>query len=136
MDNGPRNPIPAPTVQWALFGWRGRIGRQTYILGQLFMIALFSFIVARLMAVDGDESATVFWGLMMFALMGVSAWSMLALTVKRLHDLGQPGVLCVLLFVPTINAITVLVLMALPSSPKPNEHGPPPFGPPAGGGRA
>lgn len=117
------------TVNWALFGLRGRIGRQTYILGQLFMIAIFAVIIARIIAVEGDEGATAFWGLIMLAALAVSAWSMFALTVKRLHDISQPGILALLLFVPTVNMITVVALMFWPSSPESNDHGPPPFGP-------
>ena len=123
--------LPAPTVRWVLFGFRGRIGRQSYILGQLLMIALFAVIVARIVAVQGDESQTVFWGLAMIALGCASFVSMIAMTVKRLHDLGYPGALAAILFVPTVNFIAVIVLMILPSSPEANEHGPPPFGPPS-----
>lgn len=119
------------TVNWALFGLRGRIGRQTYILGQLFMIAIFAVIIARIVAVEGDESATAMWGIiMLLALLG-SSWSMIALTVKRLHDISKPGFLALLLFVPTVNMVTVVVLMFWPSSPQSNEHGPPPFAPAA-----
>ncbi len=121
-------PLPAPTVQWALFGWRGRIGRRTFILGQLFMLSLFGVIVARIVAVRGDESATVFWGLAMFAMLGVSAWSSLALTIKRLHDLSLPGIMALILLVPTVNFIFVIALMVMPSKNEINDHGPPPFG--------
>lgn len=123
-----------PTVTWALFGFRGRIGRQTYILGQLFMLAIFAVIFARIVAVEGDESATVLWGLVMMGAMGAATWSMIALTVKRLHDISQPGLLALVLFVPTVNFIAVVTLMFWPSSPEPNRHGPPPFGPPGGSG--
>ena len=122
--------LPKPTVAWVLFGFRGRIGRQSFILGQLFMVSLFFVIVARLVAVQGDESATTFWGFMMILLMAVSVFSSFALVIKRLHDLGFPGMLSLVLFVPTVNLIMMGVLMILPSSPQTNEHGPPPFGPP------
>lgn len=125
------NPLPKPTVRWALFSFRGRIARQSFILGALLMFAVFAVIVARILAVEGNESATVFWGLVTLAFFGFAIWGTLALTVKRLHDLGQPGALAVVMFIPTINFIAAIALMILPSSPKTNEHGPPPFGPPS-----
>jgi uncharacterized membrane protein YhaH (DUF805 family) len=121
---------PKATVLWALFGFGGRIARQTFILGQLFMLSLFAVVVARIVAVQGNENLTVFWGLTFLALCVVSLWASLALTVKRLHDLDLPALMTLLLLVPTINAIFVIVLMVLPSSARTNEHGPPPFGPP------
>jgi len=39
------------------------------------------------------------------------------------------GALALILFVPTVNVIFIIVLMALPSRQEENEHGPPPFGP-------
>lgn len=122
-----------PTVRWVLFGFHGRIARQSYILGQLFMISLFGIIVARLIAAGEDESALALWGLVMIGLLLVSAFSMIAMTVKRLHDLGMPGILAICLFVPTINFLMVVALMILPSRQETNEHGPPPF--PEGPGR-
>lgn len=122
--------LPQPTVRWVLFGLRGRIARQSYILGQLFMISLFAVVIARILAVEGDEEATAFWGLAFLALGAVSAWSSIAMTVKRLHDLGQPGILSLILFVPTVNILFVIALMVLPSRPETNQYGPPPVGPP------
>ena len=117
------------TVLWALFGFRGRIGRQTFILGQLFMLALFAVIVARIVAVEGNEGATVFWGIAFLLLAGISLVSSVALCVKRLHDLSLPGILAALVFVPTLNMLFVIALMVVPSRQEVNEHGPPPFGP-------
>lgn len=119
----------APTVRWALFGFRGRIARQSYILGQLLMMAILAVVVARILAVQGQENATIFWGLAFFAVGGVAVWATLALTVKRLHDLSLPGALALILFVPTVNFIFAVALMFLPSRPEVNEYGPPPFWP-------
>lgn len=119
--------LPDPTVRWALFGFRGRLARQSYILGQLLMLALAGIVVARILAVEGDENATVFWGLVFILLGLVSTWSSFALTVKRLHDIGQPGILSAILLVPWINIVFVFALMFLPSRPEANQYGPPPF---------
>jgi uncharacterized membrane protein YhaH (DUF805 family) len=122
------------TVRWALFGFQGRIGRQSYILGALLMLTVIFFTVARLLAVQGDEGASAFWGLAFLMAFAAAAWSNLALTIKRLHDINQPGALVVLLFVPTINFFFVVFLMAMPSHPRDNEHGAPPFPPSDPGG--
>ncbi len=119
---------PQPSVPWALFGFGGRIGRQTFILGQLFMLALFAIVIARILAVRGNENQTVFWGLAFLGLCAISLWSIIALTVKRLHDLGLPVLMTLLLAIPTINVIFIIVLMFLRSDPASNRHGPPPFG--------
>lgn len=119
------------SVGWALFGFRGRIARQSYILGQLFMLSLFAVVIARILAVQGDEDATAIWGLAFIALGVASTWSTFALTAKRLHDIGQPGILSVILLVPTVNLVFVIALMFIPSRPETNRYGPPPFGPAA-----
>lgn len=125
MDNNQ----PAPTVRWALFGFSGRIGRKSYILGQLLMMSILAVIVARILAVRGQENATLFWGMALIIGGAISFWSTLALTVKRLHDLSLPGALVLILFVPTVNFIFAIVLMFLPSRPEVNQYGPPPFWP-------
>ena len=119
--------LPKPTVLWVLFGFRGRIARQSFILGQLFMISLFAVIIARIVAVQGQEGATVFWGMMMLLLGAVSVVSMVAMTVKRLNDLSVPPVLAVCLFIAPISLFFVIALMAIPSKQEINRHGPPPF---------
>jgi uncharacterized membrane protein YhaH (DUF805 family) len=122
-----------PTVRWVLFGFRGRIARQSYILGQFFMLSLFAIVVARILAVEGDEDATAFWGLAFIVLGAVSIWSSFAMTVKRLHDIGQPGALSLITLVPWIGVIFVIALMFWPSKPEANKFGPPPFDPPDSG---
>ncbi|MGI9402046.1 MAG: DUF805 domain-containing protein [Rhizobiaceae bacterium] len=120
---------PKPTVKWVLFGFDGRIARQSFILGQLFMISLFAVVIARIVAVEGQEGSTVFWGLAFLALGVASVVSTIAMTVKRLHDLGYPGILAVCMLIPTVNFIMLVLLLVLPSSPETNVYGPPPFGP-------
>lgn len=121
--------LPIPTVRWVLFGFGGRIGRQSFILGQLFMMALGGVVIARIVAVRDDETQLALWGLALISLVLIAACSMFALTIKRLHDLGFPGALSILLFVPTVNLVMLMLLMVVPSSSETNRHGPPPFGP-------
>jgi uncharacterized membrane protein YhaH (DUF805 family) len=115
-------------VGWALFGFRGRLGRQPFILGQLFMLSLFAVVIARILAVRNDENQTVVWGLAFLALCGVAFWSQVALVIKRLRDIGLPPLLALLLFVPIVNLIFVVILMFIPSTPGSSPQGPPPVG--------
>lgn len=125
------------TVKWLLFGFRGRIGRKSFLLAALLLLlvqlALFSY--AAGFAQEGQEPGqyTLDSGgsvLVGFALLGswiASAWALLALAVKRLHDLGLPVVLGVVLLIPAISGIAWILLAALPSKQETNEHGPVPF---------
>lgn len=132
--SAPNHPL---TVKWLLFGFRGRIGRKSFLLAGLLLLlvqlALFSF--ALNFATEGPEPGHYSFSnggsaLFGFALLGswiASAWALLALAVKRLHDLGLPVFLGIVLLIPAISGIAWLLLAILPSSPEPNEHGPVPF---------
>ncbi|MGW6980671.1 DUF805 domain-containing protein [Streptomyces sp. NPDC054932] len=50
----------------------------------------------------------------------------LALTVRRLHDLGKSGAWYFIAFVPFIGGIWLLVLTATAGQPQPNQYGPDP----------
>jgi uncharacterized membrane protein YhaH (DUF805 family) len=104
-------------VASALFSFSGRIGRQAYVLGQMFLLSLFAVVVARILAVRGQEYPTTLWGLALLALLPAAIWAMLALTVKRLRDTGWPAPLALVLFVPTAKLVLVLALMAWPGRP-------------------
>ena len=124
------------TVKWLLFGFRGRIGRKSFILAALLLLlaqlALFSFAFG--FSAEGQEAGQVTLNdggaLLGFVLLGswlVSAWALLALAVKRLHDLGFPVFLGVVLLIPALSGIAWILLAALPSKQETNEHGPVPF---------
>ncbi|MCB1449543.1 MAG: DUF805 domain-containing protein [Nitratireductor sp.] len=119
--------LPKPTIGWALFGFSGRIARQSYILGVVLMLPLFGIVIAQILQVQDNEAGTVFWGLMFIGLCVMSTWSLVALSVKRLNDINRPGWLALVLFIPWLNALAVMALMAAPSWPQTNRHGPPPF---------
>lgn len=125
------------TIQWVLFGFKGRIGRKTFVLSALLLVlvqaALLAF--ATRYATPSDEAGTMsmngggaaLFGLVFIASWGLSAWALLALAVKRLHDLSLPIVLGVCLILPGISFFAWLFLAAMPSKQEPNEHGPVPF---------
>lgn len=110
-----------------LFGFRGRIGRKSFWLAALLMVLIQAAIISRIAAIPEDSPEIALWGLMLFGAWLATAWVGLALAVKRLHDLGLPGILAVCLLIPAISFIAFLLLAFLPSKQETNEHGPPPF---------
>lgn len=125
------------TVKWLLFGFRGRIGRKSFILAALLLLlvqlAVFSYALG--FAQEGQEPGQIAINsggstLFGFVLLGswiASAWALLALAVKRLHDLGLPVMLGVVLLIPALSGIAWILLAVLPSKQETNEHGPVPF---------
>ncbi|MFZ2101942.1 MAG: DUF805 domain-containing protein [Oricola sp.] len=118
---------PRITVGWVLFGFSGRIGRKSFWLAALLMVLIQAAIISHIASVPEDSPAFALWGLVLLAVWLASAWAGLALAVKRLHDLGLPGVLAIFLLIPAIAFVAFLLLAFLPSRPETNEHGPPPF---------
>ena len=119
---------PKPTVWWALFSYRGRLSRQSYLLGAALMLVMNIYIVLNTVFADqNDRDQMAVWGIALIGFWFFSLLAVLALSVKRLHDLDLPGIWVVCLFFPIINMIFVITLMMKPGSQKTNEHGPPPF---------
>ncbi|MNU03423.1 hypothetical protein D3C72_2474480 [compost metagenome] len=46
------------------------------------------------------------------------------MSIKRLHDMGLPGILVFVLFVPAVSFVMLFVLCLWPSAPGPNAYGP------------
>jgi uncharacterized membrane protein YhaH (DUF805 family) len=124
MTAAPGHPL---TVKWVLFGFRGRIGRKSFWLGALMMVLIQAAIIARIVTVPEESTEFALWGLVLLFVWLATAWAGLALAVKRLHDLGLPGMLAICLLIPAIAFIALLLLAFLPSKQETNEHGPPPF---------
>lgn len=115
------------TVRWALFSFKGRIARQSFWLGALFIIAVQGIILARLIATNETSDPPIFWGLVMFFSWPISIWVGLALAVKRLHDINASPFFAVLIFFPFLSTLLLLALAFVPSYRESNKHGAPPF---------
>lgn len=125
------------TVSWVLFGFRGRIGRKSFILGALLLVLVQAALVAYAtrfgdadtaigqVRVTGADAFLV--GLLLLGSWFASAWALLAMAVKRLHDLDLPAPLAICLIIPAIAFFAWLFLAAMPSRQVTNRHGPPPF---------
>ena len=51
---------------------------------------------------------------------------MITVSVRRLHDIGLSGWLYLLVFVPLLGGLFLFICSLIPSSDKPNKHGPSP----------
>lgn len=136
MNTPPRSAQLSPGPLWALFSPIGRIGREPYWL--CFVLTWIAFAVAlRLWWLSLPGSATL--EDMVQAMMAgdyiasnplfpilllVLQWCELAVVIKRLQDLGQSGLLALLLFVPVVNLIVLIILGVVPSRGGANRHGP------------
>ena len=49
-----------------------------------------------------------------------------SLVVRRLHDIGKPGIYVLLAFIPLVGGIILLIFMCTDSVPETNEYGPSP----------
>lgn len=124
MSQTPDHPL---TIKWVLFGFRGRIGRKSFLLAGLGLIMVQAAIVSQVINTPEGSASEGVWGLLMISFWIAAAWAGLALAVKRLHDIGLPGFLAVLLVIPAVSFFTFIVLAVWPSTQQTNEHGPPPF---------
>lgn len=116
-----------PSLMWLFFSFAGRIARKSFGIGVLFLVFPQVFIVIQLIKNEQNPDALAFWGFMILLVWGAALWSLLALSAKRLHDLGVTGWLSILVFIPAVSWLFLLALVIIPSSRETNEHGPPPF---------
>ena len=56
-----------------------------------------------------------------------AAWAAIAITVKRLHDMGRPGRHFLFMLIPIVNIIFGLQLLFTPGDEGDNEYGPDPL---------
>lgn len=112
------------SVGWALFQWDGRIGRRVFILGSAFWMMLNAAVVALATARGSDETITLELLSVFFASVALSMVSLVMLGIKRLHDIGLPGIGAALLAIPAFSLIVFFLLCVWPSSTAANRYGP------------
>lgn len=97
----------------------GRARRQEYWMFTLFQVA----VVIVLAIIDfALETYPLLVGIYVLGTLLPN----LAVTVRRLHDLGKSGWWYFIAFVPFVGGIWLLVLTATEGQPNPNEYGPSP----------
>ena len=111
-------------MAWLFFSPSGRISRAPYALGLAFWFALQIAAIGQLLAGDRLNSDGLliisFVALIIAGLVGTV--SMLMLTIKRVHDLGHPGMLAFLIIVPVVSFFALVFFLLIPSGP-PNDYG-------------
>lgn len=122
-------------MEWYLRVWRnyadfnGRSRRKEY-----WMFALFNMLVcgvaeiAALTTFTSTKSSPL--GLLIFAVLGIYGLAVLvpglAVSARRLHDIGMSGWLLLVALVPVIGGLVLLVLFLIDSNPGTNQYGPNP----------
>jgi uncharacterized membrane protein YhaH (DUF805 family) len=99
--------------------FEGRVGCGEF---WLFKLVLLLTVVAALIVSNPLGTAGAIF---MTAFVAAALWLNIAMTVKRLHDIGWSGWSVLLGFLP-LGSLFVLVLLVLPSSDGPNAYGPHP----------
>lgn len=116
-------------MEWYLKAWRqyadfkGRAQRKEYWMFALFNLVI--MIVLTLVGGGGEGGlGDVLSGLYSLAVMVPSV----AVTVRRLHDIGRSGWWALLMIVPLVGALVLIFFAIQDSQPEANEYGPNPKG--------
>ena len=133
---------PASTSLWGYFrhcvtggyaSFRGRARRREYwgfVLFFMVAMTLFVTIGGILDGVTGnlDDEQPIF----LFSLTGLFSVTMIvpsiAVTVRRIHDIGLSGWFVLLGLIPTVGSLILIVFALIPSQKKPNRWGEVPAG--------
>jgi len=99
------------------------VSRAAYFLGGLLVAIAQAFPLYRFTLVPEGTTESETWAMLFGLAFLVSLWSNVALAVKRLHDLGKPGLMAFVLFVPVVSIVAFLVLCLFPGDPGPNRYG-------------
>jgi len=122
-------------MEWYLMVWRkyaefnGRARRKEY-----WMFALFNFVIV--LVVEGisfgmlTATRSSMFGFMLAGLICIYCLAAvipsLAVTVRRLHDIGMSGWLVLIALVPILGGLALLVMTLMDSNPGANQYGPNP----------
>lgn len=105
--------------------FNGRSRRKEYWMFTLFNI-LFGAVTMLLDISLGTTIGMYPYGIFYFLYALVILIPGLAVSVRRLHDVGKSGKMILLSFIPIVGAIWLLVLLVTDSNPGENEYGPNP----------
>jgi uncharacterized membrane protein YhaH (DUF805 family) len=100
----------------------GRSQRAEYWYFVLFNIII-TIVLGIISAVIGDDSSIL--GILYSLAVLIPG---IAVSVRRLHDVGKSGWMLLITLIPLIGAIWLFVLMVIDSNPSDNKYGPNPKG--------
>nr|WP_197435158.1 DUF805 domain-containing protein [Nitratireductor arenosus] len=115
------NKVGPGQLTWLFFGFSGRISRQAYALAGLLLYLLRVYPIYRIINAGDDEAAATFWGGAFLLVVGATLISHVATSVKRLHDMNQPGWFAVFFIIGDI--LMYLFLCLAPGTRGPNRFG-------------
>ena len=119
----PSRPQKRTSILWALFGFDGRLSREPFWLGFLFMSLLAMLAIAPYRE---PETGAIVIGPATMVVLIVVFWSELALASKRLHDRGWSAWLVLILLIPLVNLAAYIALGLIPGDKGSNQFGPAP----------
>lgn len=113
---------------WLFLKPAGRLTRLPYFLATMLISVISSFLVYRHVLSYMPADATDPWqtpGLeeLLTVLFLVTLWPMIALTSKRLQDIGKPPIIAVAIALPVVSMIAYIVLSFYPGKDGPNKYG-------------
>jgi uncharacterized membrane protein YhaH (DUF805 family) len=110
--------------------FKGRASRAEYwwFMLLVFLVYLGLVFVSAALANSSEAAAGLVALIMIVALLGLVVPS-LAVAVRRLHDTGRSGWWYLIALIPYVGSLVLLIVMALPGTPGPNQYGMPPGGP-------
>lgn len=107
-----------PTVLWALFGFDGRVNREVFWLGNIFMGLL--AVLAATPSVDEETGGLVLSPV--FPLVAIPViWTEIALAVKRLHDRNLTGWFASAFAIPFVGIAAFVIIGIIPGDRGPNQ---------------
>ena len=114
------------TIKWALFSLKGRIRRATFVWSSLLLFALIWVALSQVAFAEPESGQMVFWAFAFFGVIGMSIYCLIALAVKRIHDVGHSGWWVLLGFITTLYALGFIFLCFWAGNEEDNKYGPPP----------
>ncbi len=121
MNSGSQKPA---TVGWLLFSLSGRADRRAYLLAVLLIIVLQMLLFFKIYGASPESIESGSLGLAIMAAGLIFVWVSFALSVKRFHDIGRPGIFALVIFIPVLSVIALIALCLMPGEPGANRYGP------------
>lgn len=111
------------SVGWLLFGFSGRASRKAFVLAHLLLAVLMFLLIFKVIGASPEaiESGELGFNILMVLL--VAQWVNLALSAKRFHDFGKPGIFAAVMLIPMISMIALVALCFIPGDLGPNRYG-------------
>lgn len=100
--------------------------RTSFALATALLICAMWVCISQIIAFRESEELLAIWTLLFLASGLAFTWGLIALGVKRLHDIGISGWFIVLMFITGLYLIAWVGLSAWPGEAEENIYGPPP----------